>query len=343
MTSAVASGRTWFRKLTLTGLGLVVGLSVSLIVALAFDVDRRLSARHLATSDTPQWSMAQLEVETQLLREILSGPDPDLTDLRRSFDIVFARITVLETGSVYLALRRKADFAAALARLTAFRDSALAVFDGPDAALRAALPAVRGRMDGVRQAARTIAVLGIDHASREADRQQAATFRTLLQVAGVGALLFTGLTVLATVLLRLSQRIQSQARDNELTTARLETILTTSVDAIVVMDHAGRILEFNPAAELAFGQSRAEALGATATALLLPADSVEDTLVAIQGLLDSARTRSSGKQRIELEVLRKTGERFPIELSVAMARSAEGDIYVAFLRDISDRRQAERA
>jgi PAS domain S-box-containing protein len=339
---AMASGRTWFRKLTLTGLGLIVGLSVALIVALAFDVDRRLSAQHLATSDIPYWSMAQLEVETQLLREILSTPDPDLTDLRRSFDIVFARITILETGAVYLALRQTPAFAAALARLTAFADGAQGVMDGPDPALTAALPALRAGMDEVRQAARTISVLGIDHAAQVADRQQAATFRTLLQVAGVGALLIAGLTVLATVLLRLSQRIQSQARDNELTTARLETILTTSVDAIVVMDHAGRILEFNPAAELVFEHSRAEVLGATATALLLPPDSVEDTLVAIQSLLDSARTGSSGKQRIELEALRKTGDRFPIELSVAMAHSAEGDIYVAFLRDISDRRQAER-
>lgn len=42
MTSGMASGRCWFRKLTLMGLGLIVGLSVALVVALAFGVTRRL-------------------------------------------------------------------------------------------------------------------------------------------------------------------------------------------------------------------------------------------------------------------------------------------------------------
>jgi thioredoxin 2 len=45
----MASGRTWFRKLTLSGLGLMVGQSAALIVALALDVDRCLPAHDKAT------------------------------------------------------------------------------------------------------------------------------------------------------------------------------------------------------------------------------------------------------------------------------------------------------
>ena len=43
-----------------------------------------------------------------------------------------------------------------------------------------------------------------------------------------------------------------------------------------------------------------------------------------------------------LEAVRKDRSSFPVELSVALAENAEGEIFVAFLRDISDRRQAQR-
>jgi PAS domain S-box-containing protein len=43
--------------------------------------------------------------------------------------------------------------------------------------------------------------------------------------------------------------------------ARKHAILETSLDAIVIMDHEGRVVEFNPAAETTFGYERSEAVG----------------------------------------------------------------------------------
>src|SRR6185295_4465621 len=47
-------------------------------------------------------------------------------------------------------------------------------------------------------------------------------------------------------------------------------ILETALDAIVTIDEAGHILDFNPAAERMFGYTRAEALGQEMAELIIP-------------------------------------------------------------------------
>ena len=79
--------RSVFRRLNTFGFYLAISLCIAVIVALAIDVERRLDALARANSDRVQWSLAQLEVETQLLRESLGDPAADLAQVRRRFDI----------------------------------------------------------------------------------------------------------------------------------------------------------------------------------------------------------------------------------------------------------------
>jgi PAS domain S-box-containing protein len=44
----------------------------------------------------------------------------------------------------------------------------------------------------------------------------------------------------------------------------------TALDCIISMDHDGRVIEFNPAAERTFGYRRAEALGKELAELIIP-------------------------------------------------------------------------
>ncbi|PZR00391.1 MAG: hybrid sensor histidine kinase/response regulator [Cereibacter sphaeroides] len=187
-----------------------------------------------------------------------------------------------------------------------------------------------------------MSLIGLDFFSAEADLQRTEMSRTLQRVAGITALLIIILSLLASVLLRLYQRSRIQALENRLTTSRLETIVTTSVDAIIVVDKEGKVLEFNPAAESIFGYSRAEAFGRLSAHLIIPPEKTAATISAIQTYLAKQNALSQQKQHIELEAMRKDGSRFMVEASVAQGQNAEGAIYVAFMRDISDRRQAER-
>src|SRR5512132_1140734 len=52
--------------------------------------------------------------------------------------------------------------------------------------------------------------------------------------------------------------------------ARHAAIVGSALDAIITVDHRGRIVEFNPAAERVSGYDRARAVGAELAALLIP-------------------------------------------------------------------------
>src|SRR5262249_13382451 len=71
--------------------------------------------------------------------------------------------------------------------------------------------------------------------------------------------------VLAGVIER--QRAERAVRESE---ARKAAILETALDCIITIDHAGRIIEFNPAAEKTFGFRRAEVVGQQVAELLVP-------------------------------------------------------------------------
>lgn len=53
--------------------------------------------------------------------------------------------------------------------------------------------------------------------------------------------------------------------------ARKAAILDTALDGIVTIDHAGKIIDFNPAAERTFGFTRADAIGREMAELIVPA------------------------------------------------------------------------
>ncbi len=330
------------RRLNLTAVFAVFVLCIAIILLLAVDVQRRLDALGKASSDNGQWSLAQVEVETLLFHNALGTTPPDLSDIRKRYDILYSRVMIFDSSSLYANLRSVPDFDVWLVETKDFLQSVLPLIDGPDAELTTALPVLQNQVQELRMAVRAMALSGIQYFSRESDRQRNEMARTLRRVAGLTGLLIIALSVLATVLLRLYHRSREQAVENRLTTTRLETIVTTSVDAIVLVNRRGIVLAFNPAAETTFGFSRAEAIGKQVTGLIFPPDAVGATIDAIRTQLISAEAQAAGRQRIELEAVRKDRSRFPVEISVARAENAEGEIFVAFIRDISGRRQAER-
>ena len=119
-------------------------------------------------------------------------------------------------------------------------------------------------------------------------------------------------------------------------------MLDCAFDAIVTMDTAGTIVEMNAAAERMFGYSREDAVGRELAALIIPEEFREDHRLAIA---PQASDQPSGivGQRLELEALRADGTRFPIELSVSRIDSSAGIRFIAWIRDLSERRRTEEA
>jgi len=126
--------------------------------------------------------------------------------------------------------------------------------------------------------------------------------------------------------------------------ARKSAILESALDCVITIDHAGRVLEFNAAAERTFGHRTEDVLGRELAELIVPPDLRERHRAALArwGREEERDLRGTllGK-RIEVTALRASGEEFPVELTVARLELVGPPMFTATLRDISDRKEAE--
>jgi PAS domain S-box-containing protein len=133
-------------------------------------------------------------------------------------------------------------------------------------------------------------------------------------------------------------REQALARSED----RLRATVEGALDCIIIMDSAGRVLEFNPAAEATFRYKRGAVIGRPLAELIIPERfrrAHEDGM---------ARHRLGGDgvllgRRSEMVALRADGTEFPVELAIGVAEGVDGKVFIGYLRDITEREEAERA
>ncbi len=133
----------------------------------------------------------------------------------------------------------------------------------------------------------------------------------------------------------MNRRHQAEMRESE---ALKAAMMEASLDSIVTLDHQGRIIEVNPAAERAFGLGRQEAMGADFAERLLP----EVARPSFRRLLDRSRHEGLEPQgRGELVALRAGGAKFPVEISIVPIDLESERFYTLYIHDITSRKQAE--
>ena len=118
-------------------------------------------------------------------------------------------------------------------------------------------------------------------------------------------------------------------------------MLDASLEAFVAIDIAGRVVEWNPAAERTFGYGRAEALGASVAELIIPSEERDEHRSRIARMFADPGFGMLGR-RYERRVTRASGEVFQVELTVTRAEGPE-PMLVACLRDITERLAKEEA
>lgn len=114
----------------------------------------------------------------------------------------------------------------------------------------------------------------------------------------------------------------------------LAAAIPASRDAVIVIDEAGRVLEFNAAAQSTFGYSRDEALGRRIAELIVPEHLRAAHEQGLATYVAGGPAKVIGK-RIEIEAMRRDGNLFPIELTVAEARLGQDRVFTATLSDLS--------
>jgi two-component system, cell cycle sensor histidine kinase and response regulator CckA len=118
-------------------------------------------------------------------------------------------------------------------------------------------------------------------------------------------------------------------------------LIDSALDAIVSMDAEGRITDFNPAAERAFGYSRAVALGRPLGELLIPAAHRAAHQEGLRRVVAGGEEHIIGK-RVELSAMRADGSEFPIELTITRTQH-DPPAFTGFIRDLTERRTAAQA
>jgi two-component system sensor kinase len=123
---------------------------------------------------------------------------------------------------------------------------------------------------------------------------------------------------------------------------RTRAIVESSLDAVVTMDERGIITGWNSQAASMFGYQEQEIRGRLLSDTILPSRYREAHNTGLQRYLASGHGPILNR-RVEMSALHKDGREFPIELSVTALTIEGHKVFSAFLRDISERKQAERA
>jgi PAS domain S-box-containing protein len=119
------------------------------------------------------------------------------------------------------------------------------------------------------------------------------------------------------------------------------SILQTALDAIITIDHEGRIIEFNKAAEQMFGYTTEEVLNKEMGEVIVPPDYREDHEKGMNRYLETGNSKIMG-ERLNMEAVRADGTIFPIELSINKIEGTDPPKFTGFMRDITDRKRKEQ-
>ena len=129
-------------------------------------------------------------------------------------------------------------------------------------------------------------------------------------------------------------------REHSLEQALLGSILATVPDALIVIDMRGRIVSFSAAAQRMFQYAESDVLGENIS-MLMPSPDRERHDGYISHYIDTGEKRIIGIGRLT-SARRRDGSTFPIELSVGEVQDRGQRLFTGFIRDLTERQQAER-
>jgi PAS domain S-box-containing protein/diguanylate cyclase (GGDEF)-like protein len=124
--------------------------------------------------------------------------------------------------------------------------------------------------------------------------------------------------------------------------ARYRAVVQSALDAIIVIDDLGHIMEFNPAAERIFRWRRAQVLGLDVAEVIIPPDLRDGHRRGFKRHLMTG-VATIMDRRLELVAIRAGGERFPIELTVTRSDAGDTPYFTAFIRELTEQKRLAAA
>jgi len=336
------TGLNGYRVAILAGFGLLV-LVLGLMV---FNLMSQLRDLSTAAGDNTQWSISQLDTEfanldAALADTLVDGAEPD-DALQLRIDIALSRLNIVNSGRAGVVFGQNEEAAALIAPLNAFAAEAIALSDKPGPLGLDDLRALRDMVKAVRPAVRKIALLGVTLGAEQSEQRRAVFAQQLTRTGGTAIALLVLMGGLMVLLDRLLRR--AAHRDAALLTSSklLSSTVAASLDAIVTADDSGKIIGFNASAEDVFGWTRDEIIGLTMEDTFIPHRMRDAHHNGMTRYLETGKPRVVDGGRVELAALRKSGEEFPVELNITSIQDDDGTKFIAYIRDISERKIDEQ-
>jgi len=131
---------------------------------------------------------------------------------------------------------------------------------------------------------------------------------------------------------------ESEMQESE---ALKQAIMEAALDAIITIDEAGQIVEFNHTAEEMFGHRRINVIEADFQSLIIEPRSYR----RFQRLLNrfsAAQAEIQPDARSEMEARRADGTAFPVEVAIKPIQLKDRVVLTVYMHDISNRKKAEQ-
>lgn len=139
---------------------------------------------------------------------------------------------------------------------------------------------------------------------------------------------------------RLNKRRKENEREIRISEMKYRTLAKTATDGIILTDESKKIAFVNRAAESIFGYTQDEILGEDVK-ILIPDEYKKRHDAGLKSYLETGKPKIIGKT-VELEGLKKSGKKFPIELSLSVSKLDSGSFFTAIIRDITERKKLEQ-
>ncbi len=338
----------WPRARRIRFVAAVLGIAtvLSVLIGLGSRIINELSSLQSAPQDNVQWSLSQLEVEHYAMADaaLAASADPDrIAEFRRRFDIFVSRINILRQSETFAILRKDIRASALIQTVDQQVTRLFPIVDAPGTELAANLPALRAAILDMKPAVRGLSLAGVKLFADASDSRRKSFSELVIWTALAAIGLIVALIASLMVLLWQSRVARQRSEEIEISNLRYRNTINASLDAIIVADAEGVIIDFNPAAERVFGYSRNTAIGQGMQGLIIPAQWRAAHRAGMKRFLDTGVSRVLAAGRVELEAMRATGEEFPVELSLGTTTTTTGPVFIAYVRDISDRVATQRA
>ncbi len=134
------------------------------------------------------------------------------------------------------------------------------------------------------------------------------------------------------------RNVESSLSESE---AKLQSVIDSALDAVIVINQNGIITEWNKQAEITFGWSKERVLGERLSDTIIPN---KYRIAHERGMKHFLKTGEGPvlNQRIEITAINSSGVEFPVELTIIPNQIDGVYFFSSFVRDLTEEKKSER-